>query len=157
MRVVHPAQTSADLHKRWSLTSLAEYPYEDQPTTVDAAGKIEVSGFHHVGGDYVRSDHDSLTANNLLQSFEDNETIEVVAASRARRRRLSCPRPRTMSPVVIPLTDKLSTALSKPGQLRPVVGQAARAWDQFCSAIQLSRLCQPIWGYCVCSAGMSTV
>jgi hypothetical protein len=44
-----------------------------------AAGKIEVSGFHHVDGDYVRSDHDNLTANNLLQSFEINETLEVVA------------------------------------------------------------------------------
>jgi hypothetical protein len=46
-----------------------------------AAGKIEVSGFHHVNGDYVRSDHDNLTANNLLQSFENNETLEVVAAN----------------------------------------------------------------------------
>jgi hypothetical protein len=46
-----------------------------------AAGKIEVSGFHHVDGDYVRSDHDNHTANNLLQSYEDNETLEVVAAN----------------------------------------------------------------------------
>ena len=47
-----------------------------------AAGKIEVSGFHHVDGDYVRSDHDNQTANNLLQSFEDNETLEVVVANK---------------------------------------------------------------------------
>lgn len=47
-----------------------------------AAGKMEVSGFHHVDGDYVRADHDNLTANNLLQLFEDNETLEVVAANR---------------------------------------------------------------------------
>jgi hypothetical protein len=46
-----------------------------------AAGKIEVSGFHDVDGDFVRSDHDNVTANNLLQSFEDNETLEVVAAN----------------------------------------------------------------------------
>jgi hypothetical protein len=46
-----------------------------------AAGKIEVSGFHHVGGDYVRSDHDNVVANNLEQSFEDNDTLEVVAAN----------------------------------------------------------------------------
>jgi hypothetical protein len=42
------------------------------------AGKISVSGFHHVGGKYVRSDHDNSAANNLLQSFKANETSEVV-------------------------------------------------------------------------------
>lgn len=42
------------------------------------AGKIAVSGFHDVGGDYVRSDNDDSLANNLLQSFKDNETREVV-------------------------------------------------------------------------------
>jgi hypothetical protein len=46
-----------------------------------AAGKIEVSGFHHVDGDYVRSDHDNATANNLLESFESNQTLEVVVAN----------------------------------------------------------------------------
>jgi hypothetical protein len=46
-----------------------------------SAKKIQVPGFHHVDGDYVRSDHDNLTANNLLQSFEDNETLEIVAAN----------------------------------------------------------------------------
>jgi hypothetical protein len=43
-----------------------------------AAGKIAVSGFHHVNGDYVRADHDKSEANNLLQSFEENETTEMV-------------------------------------------------------------------------------
>jgi hypothetical protein len=42
------------------------------------AGKISVLGFHHVGGKYVRSDHDNIAANNLLQSFKANETREVV-------------------------------------------------------------------------------
>jgi hypothetical protein len=42
------------------------------------AGKISVSGFHHVGGKYVRSDHDNSAANNLLQTFKANETDEVV-------------------------------------------------------------------------------
>jgi hypothetical protein len=42
------------------------------------AGKISVSGFHHVAGKYVRSDHDNSAANNLLQSFKANETDEVV-------------------------------------------------------------------------------
>jgi hypothetical protein len=42
------------------------------------AGKISVSGFHHVGGKYVRSDHDNSAANNLLQTFKTNETDEVV-------------------------------------------------------------------------------
>jgi hypothetical protein len=42
------------------------------------AGKVTLSGFHHVGGDYIRSDHDNALANNLLQSFEDNETREIV-------------------------------------------------------------------------------
>jgi hypothetical protein len=46
------------------------------------AGKISVSGFHHVDGDYVRSDHDNLASNNLLQSFESNETNEIVVANR---------------------------------------------------------------------------
>jgi hypothetical protein len=43
-----------------------------------ASGKVAVSGFHHVDGDYLRSDHDNSAANNLLQSFSDNETNEVV-------------------------------------------------------------------------------
>lgn len=42
------------------------------------AGKIVVPGFHHVDGKYVRSDHDDSAANNLLQSFKNNETREVV-------------------------------------------------------------------------------
>jgi hypothetical protein len=42
------------------------------------AGKISVSGFHHVGGKYVRSDHDNSAANNLLHTFKTNETDEVV-------------------------------------------------------------------------------
>lgn len=42
------------------------------------AGKIAVSGFHHVRGKYIRSDHDNSAANNLLQSFKSNETTEVV-------------------------------------------------------------------------------
>jgi hypothetical protein len=42
------------------------------------AGKISVSGFHHVSGKYVRSDHDNSAANNLLQTFKTNETDEVV-------------------------------------------------------------------------------
>lgn len=42
------------------------------------AGKIAVSGFHDVDGDYLRSNHDNSLANNLLQSYEDNETREVV-------------------------------------------------------------------------------
>ena len=46
------------------------------------AGKISVSGFHHVGGKYVRSDHDNTAANNLLQSFKANETSEVVVKNR---------------------------------------------------------------------------
>ena len=46
------------------------------------AGKISVSGFHHVGGKYVRSDHDNSAANNLLQSFKANETSEVVVKNR---------------------------------------------------------------------------
>jgi hypothetical protein len=41
-------------------------------------GKISVSGFHHVGGDYVRSDHDNSLANNLLLAHKANETREVV-------------------------------------------------------------------------------
>lgn len=43
-----------------------------------AAGKVAVSGFHEVDGDYVRSDHDNSAANNLLQSYSDNPTSEVV-------------------------------------------------------------------------------
>jgi hypothetical protein len=46
------------------------------------AGKISVSGFHHVDGRYVRSDHDNVVANNLLQSFKSNETDEVVVKNR---------------------------------------------------------------------------
>jgi len=46
------------------------------------AGKISVSGFHHVQGKYVRSDHDNSAANNLLQSFKSNETTEVVVKNR---------------------------------------------------------------------------
>ncbi|MFL5870363.1 MAG: hypothetical protein ACJ75R_04735 [Solirubrobacterales bacterium] len=46
------------------------------------ADKISVSGFHHVGGRYVRSDHDNIAANNLLQSFKANETTEVVVSNR---------------------------------------------------------------------------
>ncbi|HHF7365934.1 TPA: hypothetical protein ACPSKY_001038 [Legionella bozemanae] len=42
------------------------------------AGKIVVSGFHHVSGKYVRSDHDNSAANNLLKVFKSNETREVV-------------------------------------------------------------------------------
>jgi hypothetical protein len=42
------------------------------------AGKVTIPGFHHVGGDFIRSDHDNSIANNLLHSFEDNETREVV-------------------------------------------------------------------------------
>lgn len=42
------------------------------------SGKISVSGFHDVDGDFLRSDHDNAIANNLLQSFEANETREVV-------------------------------------------------------------------------------
>jgi hypothetical protein len=45
-------------------------------------GKIAVSGFHHVNGKYVRSDHDNVAANNLLQSFKANETTEVVVNNR---------------------------------------------------------------------------
>lgn len=44
--------------------------------------KISVSGFHHVRGKYIRSDHDNSAANNLLQSFKDNETTEVVVRNR---------------------------------------------------------------------------
>lgn len=43
-----------------------------------AARKITLSGFHHVGGDYVHSDHDKSAANNLLQSLSENETSEIV-------------------------------------------------------------------------------
>ncbi|KTD33740.1 hypothetical protein Lnau_2217 [Legionella nautarum] len=46
------------------------------------AGKIVVSGFHHVNGKYVRSDHDNLVANNLLKKFKSNETKEVVVNNR---------------------------------------------------------------------------
>ncbi len=46
-------------------------------------GAITVSGFHDVGGDYVRSDHDNTASNNLLESFQDNETREVVVANRS--------------------------------------------------------------------------
>ncbi|KTC70115.1 hypothetical protein Lbir_1890 [Legionella birminghamensis] len=42
------------------------------------AGKISVSGFHHVSGKFVRSDHDNSAANNLLKMFKSNETREVV-------------------------------------------------------------------------------
>lgn len=42
------------------------------------ASKIVVSGFHHVNGKYVRSDHDDSAANNLLKVFKSNETREVV-------------------------------------------------------------------------------
>ena len=42
------------------------------------AGKIVVSGFHHVNGKYVRSDHDNSAANNLLKVFKSHETREVV-------------------------------------------------------------------------------
>lgn len=45
-------------------------------------GKISVSGFHHVQGKYIRSDHDNSAANNLLQSFKSNETTEVVVKNR---------------------------------------------------------------------------
>lgn len=46
------------------------------------AGKIFVSGFHHVNGKYVRSDHDNSAANNLLKVFKSNETREVVVKNR---------------------------------------------------------------------------
>jgi hypothetical protein len=46
------------------------------------AGKISVSGFHHVRGKYIRSDHDNSAANNLLHSFKTNETTEVVVKNR---------------------------------------------------------------------------
>jgi hypothetical protein len=46
------------------------------------AGKISVSGFHHVNGKYVRSDHDNSAANNLLKVFKANETREVVVKNR---------------------------------------------------------------------------
>ncbi|KTD12054.1 hypothetical protein Lgra_1512 [Legionella gratiana] len=46
------------------------------------AGKIFVSGFHHVNGKYVRSDHDNSAANNLLKMFKSNETREVVVKNR---------------------------------------------------------------------------
>ncbi len=46
-----------------------------------AAGKVSVSGFHHVNGDHVRSNHDDSAANNLLQSFSDNETTEIVVGN----------------------------------------------------------------------------
>lgn len=42
------------------------------------AGKISVSGFHHVNGKYIRSNHDDSAANNLLKTFQANETREVV-------------------------------------------------------------------------------
>lgn len=42
------------------------------------AGKVSVSGFHHVAGNYIRSDQDNSLANNLLQSYKGNETREVV-------------------------------------------------------------------------------
>jgi hypothetical protein len=41
-------------------------------------GTISVSGFHHVNGTYVRSNHDDFVANNLLREFKSNETREVV-------------------------------------------------------------------------------
>lgn len=46
------------------------------------AGKIFVSGFHHVNGKYIRSDHDNSAANNLLKVFKSNETREVVVKNR---------------------------------------------------------------------------
>ncbi|WP_133129106.1 hypothetical protein [Legionella quinlivanii] len=46
------------------------------------AGKITVSGFHHVNGKYVRSDHDNSAANNLLRLFKSNETKEVVVKNK---------------------------------------------------------------------------
>lgn len=41
-------------------------------------GQITVSGFHHVNGKYVRSNHDDSAVNNLLRKFKTNETREVV-------------------------------------------------------------------------------
>lgn len=46
------------------------------------AGKVAVSGFHDVDGNHVRSDHDTSAANNLLTTFEANDTREVVAANK---------------------------------------------------------------------------
>ncbi|MEP6645978.1 MAG: hypothetical protein ABJC12_02725 [Saprospiraceae bacterium] len=37
-------------------------------------GKIIVPGFHQVGGNYIRSDHDDSEANNMLEMFKSNET-----------------------------------------------------------------------------------
>jgi hypothetical protein len=44
-------------------------------------GAVRVSGFHDVNGDYVRSDHDNLASNNLLESYGANEATEVVVAN----------------------------------------------------------------------------
>jgi hypothetical protein len=46
------------------------------------AGKVTVPGFHQVDGNYLRADPDNVEANNLLQSFKQNETTEVVVRSR---------------------------------------------------------------------------
>jgi hypothetical protein len=49
---------------------------------VGKAGKVSVSGFHEVNGDYVRSDHDNQAANNLLKKFKALSTREVVVPNR---------------------------------------------------------------------------
>lgn len=46
------------------------------------SGKIIVPGFHHVNGNYIRSDHDDSEANNLLKIFKSNETQEVVVRNK---------------------------------------------------------------------------
>lgn len=47
-----------------------------------ASGKVAVSGFHDVRGDFIRSNHDDSAANNLLELFRGNETSEAVVANR---------------------------------------------------------------------------
>jgi hypothetical protein len=44
-------------------------------------GVVRVSGFHDVNGDYVRSDHDNVSSNNLLESYQTNEANEVIVAN----------------------------------------------------------------------------
>lgn len=44
-------------------------------------GVVKVSGFHDVDGDFVRSDHDNVASNNLLETYKSNETREVVVAN----------------------------------------------------------------------------
>jgi hypothetical protein len=47
-------------------------------------GKITIPGFHEVGNNYIRANHDDAEANNLLQQFQTNLTKETVVRNKKR-------------------------------------------------------------------------